>query len=1296
MNINTAFYANWAQFWPGGPTGNGGSVNSPSSWGSFANDLDRIIYGYLLFGIKPNPNLGCFQGISVASPSCMYANPFSSTPDDPFIDSGDWGTYMMYPNTCFTGGDIPSWEHWIPGLDSCSGSGRITDPDCFKELHTLKANSPRGLKIIMSYGGWTWTHGGASFSDLSQYKFSQMVNNSAAIKEFVNASYKFIHTDNGFDGVDFDWEYPGELSCGDFQGFHDMIVAYRQLDPNFIITMQCSGFLSSDINCPGMSSNEEYFTWLGTLLDAGLTNINIMAYDYYTAYSTPHATRPNTPLTCTKSSNANPLLKTASGHTATHVSYNNIKELRADVAYKNTSYHEIPKCSSCAPTTTSSYTTSLSSTDGPPCATSQYQVVKDDNASKIAQDHNTTLEALYFFNPQIQDWQNIQIGQIITLPPDLTQCQISTADGHITYLVKPGDGISNIADKYGISTTDLCTYNGYSGPGIACQDIQPNQLLQIPNNAPPYNACKRTYTTQPNDTLLLIAFIYGVTVADICSLNKISPCGDGSQPLPPGTQLNIPTPPAYSCSGNPCYQTYTTLGSDTITSVAQKLGISVKDLCTYNFLSDGCTVPTGTLLQIPSFVAGCDPCHRIHEVQSGEKIADIVKMYSLPSSVDLCAFNNLTPTACANLTPGTMIKIPTSPSYTSCPATKCHTTYKVQGGDSISGIAKSFGITAAQLCTYNWFDPSCSSIQGGQTLQIPSTTGGCDPCNRTYTTTDATETLTTVSTLYGIPSSALQQFCTLNNMPTCDGTKALPVGTMLKIPTSPTFACNPCQKSYVVQPPDTIDSIAEMFNISPNTLCSWNGLSDCTHLVIGSTLWIPPGDPGKCDTPKGVTQISVAGIDGRSYTDLANFWKFGTAGNAQADALAQINGDKSATDALSSSRIYQICGETYIAKKDDTIESIANEYANGNVDDLCAYNSLFLSCSVVEGQQIYVPAPGWSTCNLAPPQPIQPIDLSITKTLDQMKSVLPPEKMAKFILGLALYGRTYAGVTWLKDKNPDQIDIYNESVGQPAIGPAPPGPYTNQSGVLSYYEISRFSFGDSGWPKLETGDAKVQNPTGYNCKFGTSVAYNQDALFWVAYDAPDSISTKIQTARNYGLAGVMSFTPQQDDFVSGWPIMSRIASCLRGGDPSCIYNNPCPDDSDDNTLTLNGANEMKATYNGNSQPKAKKGCGCNNAHKNKNTNTMKTTKPKNGYPPTKTRPNKSESARKTTKGNAPKTTKPKQDCGCSGCNKGGCNNGKCGSSKNDGCGCGGSKNGGCSCGGPKNDGCSGCGCGGHK
>ncbi|XP_063384902.1 chitinase-3-like protein 1 [Cydia fagiglandana] len=112
---------------------------------------------------------------------------------------------------------------------------------------------------------------------------------------------------------------------------------------------------------------------------------------------------------------------------------------------------------------------------------------------------------------------------------------------------------------------------------------------------------------------------------------------------------------------------------------------------------------------------------------------------------------------------------------------------------------------------------------------------------------------------------------------------------------------------------------------------------------------------------------------------------------------------------------------------------------------------------------------------------------------------------SKLLFGLASYGKTF-----------NLTDLDNTGTGAPFDGPGEGGPYTEEPGVLAYYEIC---------------EDQKNNPSAWNITEveGNYVYANKDHL-WVGYDNANTIYAKARYAKQMGLAGIMYWAVDLDDF----------------------------------------------------------------------------------------------------------------------------------------------------------------------
>ena len=98
----------------------------------------------------------------------------------------------------------------------------------------------------------------------------------------------------------------------------------------------------------------------------------------------------------------------------------------------------------------------------------------------------------------------------------------------IYYIVEPGDTLWGIAQYFGTTVNDIARYNGLAFP----DKIFPGQQLRIPTTA---GQAPMWYVVRPGDTLWSIGQRYGITVPEILQLNNF----DNPDVIYPGRLLRL-------------------------------------------------------------------------------------------------------------------------------------------------------------------------------------------------------------------------------------------------------------------------------------------------------------------------------------------------------------------------------------------------------------------------------------------------------------------------------------------------------------------------------------------------------------------------------------------------------------------------------------------------------------------------------------------------------------------------------------------------------------------------------------
>ena len=286
---------------------------------------------------------------------------------------------------------------------------------------------------------------------------------------------------------------------------------------------------------------------------------------------------------------------------------------------------------------TSSSTTSTRS--AAPAAGGSYTVQAGDSYWRIANKYGISIQELQRLNGT-SDY-TLHPGQSIKVPGSGTNASASSNSGSAStsttsaapsaggsYTVQAGDSYWRIANKYGISISELQRLNGTSN-----YFLYPGQSLKVPGSGSSSNATASSnssstststttaapaaggsYTVQAGDSYWRIANKYGISISELQRLNgtsnyflypgqSIKVPGSGSASATPAPASNTAsTTPAPAETPAPAPSTgggnYTVQAGDSYWRIANKYGISISELQRLNGTSNYFLYP-GQSIKVP-------------------------------------------------------------------------------------------------------------------------------------------------------------------------------------------------------------------------------------------------------------------------------------------------------------------------------------------------------------------------------------------------------------------------------------------------------------------------------------------------------------------------------------------------------------------------------------------------------------------------------------------------------------------------------------------------------------------------
>lgn len=236
----------------------------------------------------------------------------------------------------------------------------------------------------------------------------------------------------------------------------------------------------------------------------------------------------------------------------------------------------------------------------PAGSSSNYYTVKaGDTLYGIARNYGISVDELKAANNLSSN--TLTIGEVLIIPKVETP---EMPDENI-YIVKSGDTLYSIANKYGMSVNELKSLNNLTSDVLSIGQ----ELIVSEGNA----ATLDTYTVKAGDTLYSIANKYGLTVNELKQLNNLT-----SDILSIGQVLNV----SNSVVSTPS-NTYTVKSGDSLYSIAKKYGITVDALKSANGKTSN-LLSIGEILVIPTTTTT-----RTYTVKAGDSLWKIATNYGV-------------------------------------------------------------------------------------------------------------------------------------------------------------------------------------------------------------------------------------------------------------------------------------------------------------------------------------------------------------------------------------------------------------------------------------------------------------------------------------------------------------------------------------------------------------------------------------------------------------------------------------------------------------------------------------------
>lgn len=231
---------------------------------------------------------------------------------------------------------------------------------------------------------------------------------------------------------------------------------------------------------------------------------------------------------------------------------------------------------------------------------------------------------------------------------------------------------------------------------------------------------RKFHIVSAGENLGSIARQHGTSVAVITQMNNIKP----SSTIYPGDKLRVPRGKAPA---EVKMRSHKVRRGDTLSGLALKYGVSVRDIADANGMGSKLTIRTGETLRIPyaskkngssggsSSSSSSSDSSAVYEVQAGDTLSGIAAKHGV-STVALAQANGVSHKAMVRI--GQKLNLPPRGAGKSSGPVAEPILYTVKKGDTLSGIAAKHGVTVAALTVENQISRKWA-LRPGQKLKIP-------------------------------------------------------------------------------------------------------------------------------------------------------------------------------------------------------------------------------------------------------------------------------------------------------------------------------------------------------------------------------------------------------------------------------------------------------------------------------------------------------------------------------------------------------------------------------------------------